>query len=195
MAEILTALRRCSAPLSVALMVAWPFVILLGIRLNMMGWMIPVLALLLLARLYQARRMTGPGRVMSAGIALAGITLCLASAALKQQDVLLWYPVAVNTVMLALFGSSLWRGMPLVERLARLREPDLPAPAVRYTRKVTQIWSLFFIVNGTVAAATCLSGDMSLWTLWNGAIAYVLMGLLMAGEWLVRRRVIQRSAI
>ncbi|EGT5681764.1 hypothetical protein ACI49Z_001844 [Cronobacter turicensis] len=195
MTGILTALRRVSAPVTVALTLAWPFVILLGIRLNIMRWMIPVMALLLVARLYQARRLAGPGRFMSAGVAIAGIALCLASLTLRQHTLLLWYPVVVNAVMLMLFGGSLWRGMPLVERLARLRDPELPPRAVSYTRRVTQIWCLFFIFNGAIAAATCLAGDMSLWTLWNGAIAYLLMGLLMAGEWLVRRRIIQRSAV
>jgi len=64
---------------------------------------------------------------------------------------------------------------------------------VRYTRRVTQIWCLFFILNGTIATFTCLHGDMALWTLWNGLLSYLLIGLLMAGEWLVRQR-IRRAA-
>lgn len=73
--------------------------------------------------------------------------------------------------------------MPIVERLARLQEPDLPEKGVRYTRRVTQIWCGFFIINGGIALFTALYGDMSLWTAWNGMIAYFLMGTLMAGEW------------
>jgi len=34
---------------------------------------------------------------------------------------------------------------------------------------------------------------MALWTLWNGLLSYLLIGLLMAGEWLVRQR-IRRAA-
>ena len=95
--------------------------------------------------------------------------------------------------MLAAFGGSLWSAMPIIERLARLREPDLPETAVRYTRRVTQIWCAFFIFNGSIALLTALHGDMSIWTAWNGMLSYLLMGMLMAGEWLVRRRVMKRD--
>ncbi|MBO9188848.1 MAG: hypothetical protein J7E00_03115, partial [Escherichia coli] len=95
--------------------------------------------------------------------------------------------------MLAVFGGSLWSAMPIVERLARLQEPDLPEKGVRYTRHVTQIWCGFFIINGGIALFTALYADMSLWTAWNGMIAYLLMGTLMAGEWLVRRQVMKRD--
>lgn len=66
---------------------------------------------------------------------------------------------------------------------------------MRYTRRVTQIWCLFFIVNGSIALLTALYGDMALWTAWNGMIAYLLIGALMAGEWLVRRRVMKRESL
>ncbi len=48
-------------------------------------------------------------------------------------------------------------------------------------------------MNGSVALFTALHGDMRLWTAWNGVIAYLLMGSLMAGEWLVRRRLMKRE--
>ncbi|EEW0242239.1 hypothetical protein K7B81_RS09740, partial [Escherichia coli] len=64
---------------------------------------------------------------------------------------------------------------------------------VRYTRHVTQIWCGFFIINGGIALFTALYADMSLWTAWNGMIAYLLMGTLMAGEWLLRRQVMKRD--
>jgi uncharacterized membrane protein len=47
---------------------------------------------------------------------------------------------------------------------------------------------VFFAVNGSVALATALWASTALWTLYNGLVAYLLMGALMGGEWLVRRR-------
>jgi uncharacterized membrane protein len=44
-----------------------------------------------------------------------------------------------------------------------------------------------------MALFTVLHGDMHLWTLWNGMVAYILMGTLMATEWLVRQRVIKKE--
>lgn len=175
------------------MLLAWPFLIVFGLTHNSLHWLLPLMALLLVFRLRQARRNTGPMRVVAQTVALAGITLCVASYLLKTHQLLLFYPVVVNLVMLALFGSSLWTAMPLVERLARLREPDLPPAGVRYTRTVTQVWCGFFIFNGAVALFTVLHGDIALWTLWNGMIAYILMGTLMATEWMVRLRVIKRE--
>jgi uncharacterized membrane protein len=104
------------------------------------------------------------------------------------------YPLCVNLGLLASFGWSLWQGPPVVERLARLQEPDLPAHAVRYTRKVTQAWCAFFAVNAVLSLATALWGSQALWALYNGAIAYALMGAFFTVEWLIRRRVRARAA-
>ncbi|HDS2775567.1 hypothetical protein N5C39_18580 [Enterobacter bugandensis] len=181
-------------PLLTGLMLlAWPFLIGFGLTHNSLPWLLPVMALLLLLRLRLARRNTGPMRYVVQCVALAGIALCAASYLLKTHQWLLFYPVVVNLVMLAVFGGSLWTAMPLVERLARLREPNLPPEGVRYTRRVTLVWCGFFIGNGAMALYTVMHGDMHLWTLWNGMVAYILMGTLMAAEWLVRQRVIKKE--
>ncbi|CAM6344006.1 DNA gyrase subunit B [Citrobacter sedlakii] len=175
------------------LLLAWPFLIWFGLAHNSLRWLLPLMALLLFLRFRQTRRQAGPLRVVTQVVAVAGIVLCVGSALLKTHQLLLFYPVVVNSVMLAVFGGSLWTSMPLVERLARLRDPQLPDAAVRYTRRVTQIWCVFFILNGSIALFTAIYGDMTLWTAWNGMIAYLLMGALMAGEWLVRRQMIKRD--
>jgi uncharacterized membrane protein len=176
-----------------AILLAWPFVVWFGLTHNSLQWLLPLMALMLMLRLHQARKNAGPMRFVMQSAALAGIVLCIASALLKTHQLLLFYPVVVNMVMLTVFGGSLWTAMPLVERLARLHTPELPPAGVRYTRRVTQVWCFFFIVNGAIALFTALRGDMRLWTVWNGMIAYLLMGSLMAGEWLIRRRFIMRD--
>lgn len=117
---------------------------------------------------------------------LAAVAFCLALAVSNSTDWLRWYPVMVNAMLLAVFGASLHRGRPVIERLARLRHPDLPAAGVRYTRNVTRVWCGFFAFNGMIAAALAAWGPWNWWTAYNGAISYVLMGLLMGGEWLLR---------
>jgi len=104
------------------------------------------------------------------------------------------YPVLVNSLLLLVFGASLFHPPSAIERLARLREPNLDAYGVSYTARVTQVWCAFFALNGSIALATCLWASDAQWALYNGLIAYVLMGLLMGGEWLVRRVVRQRAA-
>lgn len=100
-----------------------------------------------------------------------------------------FYPVAVNGTLLGVFFVSLWRGEPMVERLARLSEPDFPDVARPYTRKVTIMWCCFFVFNGLAALYTALYSSFEIWAWYNGVLAYCLMGLLFAGEWLVRRQV------
>ncbi|MDY0420179.1 hypothetical protein PYW49_21240 [Enterobacter sp. 170198] len=175
------------------MLLAWPFLIGYGLASHNLQWILPVMALVLLLRLYQARQHSGPLRYVFLSVTLAGVVLCVASALLHAHQWVLFYPVVVNLVMLVVFGGSLWTSMPMVERLARIREPHLSPAGVRYTRKVTQVWCGFFIGNGAIALFTVLYADMRLWTLWNGVIAYILMGTLMASEWLVRQRVMKRE--
>jgi uncharacterized membrane protein len=80
----------------------------------------------------------------------------------------------------------------MIERLARIREPELPAPAIYYTRRVTQVWCLFFALNGVIALITTLWASAAVWTIYNGLVAYLLMGLLFAVEYSVRWRFKQR---
>jgi uncharacterized membrane protein len=130
-------------------------------------------------------------------LGVAGVAAALALAAWWSGGwlPLKLYPVLVNLAFLAVFAASLRRGRPsAIERLARLREPALPPAAVAYTRRVTQVWCGFFGVNALLSAATALWADAATWALYNGLLAYVAMGLLMGGEWLVRRRVRARAA-
>jgi uncharacterized membrane protein len=96
------------------------------------------------------------------------------------------YPVMVSATLLAVFAYSLIVPPSMVERLARLREPDLSTSAIWYTRRVTQVWCLFFLFNGVLALITALWASAAVWTIYNGFIAYLLMGLLFAAEYCVR---------
>jgi uncharacterized membrane protein len=98
------------------------------------------------------------------------------------------YPFLMNVLTLGLFGYSLIYPPSMVERIARLTEPDLPPEAVGYTRRVTQVWCGFFIVNGSIALYTALWASQEAWSLYNGVIAYLLMGILFGGEYLIRLR-------
>ncbi len=73
--------------------------------------------------------------------------------------------------------------------IARITEPDLDEKGVRYTRKVTIVWIGFFIFNAAIASWTVAYGTLEQWTLYNGLISYCLIGLLLGGEYLVRRKV------
>jgi uncharacterized membrane protein len=96
------------------------------------------------------------------------------------------YPVLVNAAMLSVFTYSLFVPPSMVEQFACRREPDLAPQSVSYTRRVTQVWCVFFALNGAIALVTALWASAATWSLYNGFIAYLLMGLLFAGEYGIR---------
>ncbi|WP_439256793.1 hypothetical protein [Lonepinella sp. BR2271] len=121
------------------------------------------------------------------------VCLLLGVFALLRSELLYFYPIGVNLLMLALFGGSLWQKQTLVERLARLREPTLPEFAVRYTRVVTQLWCGLFILNIVLLSLFLAMQQYQLWAWYSGVIAYVLMGGLMVGEYGVRQILMKKE--
>ncbi|MBV1932774.1 MAG: hypothetical protein KUG71_13790 [Porticoccaceae bacterium] len=103
------------------------------------------------------------------------------------------YPVLVSASFLVLFLWSLKSPTSMIERIARLQDPQLPERGVVYTRKVTKVWCCFFGLNGSVALAITLYGTDAQWALYNGLISYLCMGTLFAAEWLVRQRVMKSA--
>ncbi|WP_439135534.1 hypothetical protein [Pseudomaricurvus sp.] len=104
-----------------------------------------------------------------------------------------FYPVLVNLCLLIFFAWSLKVPPSMIERFARIKDPELSQQGVRYTRKVTVVWCAFFIANGTIALLTTLFASDAIWAAYNGFIAYIAMGTLFAGEWLIRQRVMKAS--
>ncbi len=115
-----------------------------------------------------------------------GLSLVLLGWFFRQHGLLMYYPVVVNLCMLFVFAASLKQPQTIIERLARIQEPDLPKSGILYTRKVTVIWCAFFLLNASVALYTCFQ-SMEVWTLYNGLISYLLAGGLLASEWVVRQ--------
>ncbi|MGE8688711.1 MAG: hypothetical protein ACN6PJ_16330 [Achromobacter sp.] len=162
--------------------IAYPFAVHAALGRLSVAWVVLPLALLWLARGLTA----GAGQPGSRLLPAVAIVFCLILAAWDSEAGLRWYPVLVNAMMLAVFGASLKAGRPVIERLARLRHPDLPPEGVRYTRNVTRVWCAFFALNGATAAVLAAWAPWSWWVAYNGAISYGLMGLLFAGEWILR---------
>lgn len=168
-------------------------IIFFGLQILEPRYVAGLLALLLLARWRQGMyRMIS--RMPGVHIAVMGILLALAIAAtLSNSEVILRiYPAAMSMGMLLLFGLSLKYPPSMIEVIARLTTPDLSATGIQYTRTVTQVWCLFFIVNGGFATYTALYASRDIWALYNGLIAYIAMAVLFASEWLIRHRFIAR---
>lgn len=179
--------------LSAIVLLAYPFAVYYGIDklgLSVIGLLLAVMFALRIVT--ASRTKLKEFKQLAAISGLIGITLIILGVVFRKEGWLMFYPVAVNACMLLFFASSLKQPQTLIERLARLQEPDLPASGVRYTRKVTQVWCLFFLFNGITALYTCFL-SLEIWTLYNGLISYCLAGALFAIEWLVRRSVRQHD--
>jgi len=179
-------------------LVLYPLLMYIGeSRLGVQGLAIGVIAVCVLR--LAVSRFGAPSRDARAAfgirelflICCGAIALALASIWRGSSSAMLYYPVLVNGVMLVAFAGSLFSPPTVVERIARLRDKDLPAQAIPYLRRVTAAWCVFFISNGAIALYTATASSFETWALYNGLIAYVLIGTMFAGEFLIRIRVMR----
>jgi uncharacterized membrane protein len=174
--------------LFILLNLAYPPLVYLGYRSVATSRLALLLAALALLRALSSREKIWR---ITAGLAMV---LALVSLLADQFLPLKLYPALVSAAFLTLFGASLLYPPSMVERIARLQEGELPPQAVRYTRRVTQVWCGFFVLNGSLALFTALWSDNALWALYNGLIAYLMMAALFGAEWLVRQQWKRRNA-
>lgn len=181
-------MSRIGAAIFVVLSVAYPLVVYWAMGRFEPRWLAVLLLVLALLRAVATRQ--------AVWLAAAGGAALLATLATVFNEALplKLYPALVNAVLLAVFATSLAFPPSAVERIARMTEPDLPPEGVAYTRRVTQVWCVFFVFNGALALVTALWMSDRAWALYNGLIAYVMIGVLFSVEWLVRRRVRARHS-
>lgn len=183
--------RRLAVAGRAVLALAYPLVILFA-------WqsMSPRYVGCLLVALLWLQRTVGNGPFANALRRLALLDWCVAGAltalsvaiaATDSERLLHLYPACVSAGLLIAFGATLRHGPTMIEKFARLTYPEPSPEIVRYTRRVTQVWCAFFIANGGFSVYTALYWRPAAWAIYNGLVAYVLIGALIAGEWLWRR--------
>lgn len=106
---------------------------------------------------------------------------------LKDEAWLKLYPVFMSLGALVIFASTLIKPPSMIERFARIVEPNLPPEGVVWTKKVTIVWCFFFFFNAILAAYTTFMTSMEMWVLYNGFISYMLMGVLFVVEFILRK--------
>lgn len=144
--------------------------ILLALRAAFRAWRAPARRWRWLA-LTVALLLGAVAALFSRGVSLAHVQL---------------YPVVIDAVFFLVFFLSLFTRQPLVERIVRARGDALDAQGVCYTRRVTWAWSAVLLANTLIALYTTLYASLAVWTLWNGLLSYLLIGVTYATEYLVR---------
>lgn len=183
----MTRTAKLLAVMNTLLVMGYPVAVYVGLtRLSARG--IGVLMLLLLApslamKWRNARRedLLVAIRVPLSIMAVAGL-----SAVLNDKRLVLSVPVLINLLLLLQFASSL-RATPIVERFARMQQPELSLAQVAYCRQVTKVWCAFFVLNALASAYLAVRGPLWMWTLYTGAIAYGLIGLVASVEYITRK--------
>jgi uncharacterized membrane protein len=127
------------------------------------------------------------GPLISAGVVIA------VSATFDGWIAAKIYPCALSLATAYAFGTTLRSPPSLIERLARIGEPDMPAAGQIYCRVVTMIWTTWLVVNAAIAALLAILASEEAWALWTGLLAYLFMGVLFGGEMLVRPRLRSRA--
>jgi uncharacterized membrane protein len=166
-----------------ALGIAFPFLVYFGLQIVPASVLLAALLGVVALRLASGSAMhrgLAPGLwIAAAGLLAFGLVAPLV--ALKA------YPILVSLGMAAVFAYSLFYPPCMIERFARLREPELPESATSYLCNVTRIWLGFFLLNAAISTWTASLETLELWTLYNGFISYVLIGCLFCGEFVMRR--------
>lgn len=168
-------------------LVIYPLFVYFGLKFFEPHWFIAGLMVLAGLRCLLVR---GRSR-RTALISLTGIVACVVAILFVADEIvaLRFYPVAVSAVMFMLFTGSLFTGMPVIERIARIQEPDLPPAGVVYTRRLTIAWAVLILCNGLVALWTALFTSLEVWALFNGLLSYFILGGFFVLEWLFRERI------
>lgn len=145
-----------------------------------------VLAILLTVRIVFLKRTTAISKALNAAIIITLVTAAFGYF-FNNYGYIKLYPVFVNTSLCLYFLQSLRaRRTPIVETLARIKEKNLPPQGVRYTKVLTLAWSLFFLVNACISFYSFLYFSLENWTLYNGLLSYIFIGLFATVEFLIR---------
>jgi uncharacterized membrane protein len=122
---------------------------------------------------------------------LAAALLVLAAATLDLTPVWLAYapPVLINLALAVSFGATLLSGRePIISRIARTERGVLEPDLAIYTRRLTSIWTVFFVAMAMVCAILASYGLERAWAWFTGVGNYLLVAALFVGEWIYRQR-------
>ncbi len=98
----------------------------------------------------------------------------------------------MNMTFLFTFASTLFFKPNICFRFACMGDKKIKGALnehriERYCHKLTVVWCAFFVLNGSVSVYTVLCKDDKIWSVYNGGLSYLAMGILFAVEFIVRK--------
>ncbi len=137
------------------------------------------------------KRKLNPKNLISSLFFLLAGTACFAT---NSALFLKLYPLAVCGTFFFVFAMSLASPPNIIFRFATLQDKSILGSPFKgrveaYCKKVALVWCGFFVLNGAAAAWTAFYGSERAWAVYNGGLSYIIMGLIFAVEFLIRKKV------
>ncbi|MBL0418889.1 hypothetical protein JI739_00880 [Ramlibacter sp. AW1] len=144
------------------------------------------LVLLGIGGLWQSgRKVLALGCTVGAALAVAG----LRGQALSPALLYLAQHAGIHAALAAWFGSTLRRGsQPLITALAARVHGGMTPAMAGYTRRLTAVWTLYFLAMTTASLLLYACGDFDHWSLFANLLTPVFTVLMFVGEYLLRYR-------
>jgi uncharacterized membrane protein len=188
--QVTPQMRRALAFAGVLVLIAYPLLVYAGLTRFEPRFIVLLLPLALVVSLRSGSQ--SPFKMAGAWMLVPIGALLLTTLFFNHEWLLRLYPVVMSLSLAGAFAHSLRHPPSLIEQLARLKTPQLSAEGIHYCTQVTRVWIIYLMVNAGIALYTALFASREIWTLYNGFISYLCMGVLFGAEWLVRRRVQRR---
>lgn len=97
-------------------------------------------------------------------------------------------PVLIQLMLMYFFGRTLLKGKgpSFIESFVRLEFPEFPPGISEYCRQLTILWTGFFAFNTIMCVTLAIWSNDYWWAIFNGIFIYVMIGVLMIGEYIYR---------
>ena len=119
-------------------------------------------------------------------IFISGLFLCFFIILFNQDIFLKLYPVLMNASVCTIFALSL-RKTPLITKFAqKMRKEHLDEKTLIYTKNATKAWAIFMLCTTFISLITVFLSN-EIWVIYNGFVSYVLIGIMMLAEYIVRK--------
>jgi uncharacterized membrane protein len=168
--------------IAACLFLAYPYLVYRGIASGM-AWLAPaIFSSIFLLQSFSTRNIRI--RIYKT---LISITLLLGAYYLQTLTAKV-LPVLIQVLLMYFFGRTLLKGKgpSFIESFVRLEFPEFPPGISEYCRQLTILWTGFFAFNAIMCVALAIWGSDFWWTLYNGVFIYLMIGVLVIGEYIYR---------
>lgn len=168
--------------IAICLFLAYPYLVYREIESGMV-WLAPAI----FSGIYLLQSFAAGNVKIKIYKALVSIVLLLGAYYLQTITAKV-LPVLIQLMLMYFFGRTLLKGKgpSLIESFVRLEFPEFQPGISEYCHQLTMLWTGFFAFNAIMCIALANWGTDFWWLLYNGVLIYLMIGVLMIGEYIYR---------